>query len=146
MPAVCCSPGSHAPATDRHAWRVRGRACVCVWQVDALVEAMRPLVEGAGLQPEREGAQLAAQLRQLLGQLEGSTAASSSGGSGGDSAQQGSSEAASPSDALKSLCGGAQPEALSRAFNQLEFAQRRVLLQLVPEARVQLNVRGVDLK
>jgi hypothetical protein len=61
--------------------------------------------------------------------------------------QQQQQQAASPAAAtLRDLVSEAPPEALAAAFNALELEQRRALLAAAPEARIPLNVRGIDLK
>lgn len=131
--------------------------------IEALVAGMRPLLDVGGVAAERQAAQLAARLRQLLLELEPlarAGAGASNAADGGDEAAGASNAAASSSgsaaaadaeaqpllEQLRAACAGAPAEALVRAFNQLEFPQRRLLLQLAPAARAQLNVRGVDLR
>jgi len=165
--------GSSGSADEPAAAPALPRCLDFAWQrqqVEAVVAALVPLMDRAGAESEREAAQLGAQLRWALEQLEQQPAAAASSSS---SPEQPAAESGAPSsspetttatasstsssssdggdqqqpaDRLRSLVSSAPPPALAVAFNQMDLDARRRLLEAAPEARVALNVRGVDLR
>ncbi len=109
-------------------------------QIDALVAALTPLMDRAGSEQERETARLGLQLQTHLQSL------GSSGAQHPPEDASSSSSSSSSEEALRALVAAAQPVLLVAAFNQLDLDGRRRLLDAAPDARVILNVRGVDLK
>jgi hypothetical protein len=135
-----------------------------------LVKDLEPLFALAVTGPGQAGAQLVAKIRRQLDAIQTSSSSSSkeapaavaaAEGEGQESEQQGGTAAAEAAgapaadgsaqdggglEALRSILEGVDVSVRVAAFNQLDITRRRQLLEVLPEIRIDLNVKGTDLR
>ena len=134
-----------------------------------LVETLEPLFDLTVTGATQAGAQLAAKVRRQLDAITASAAKSSSSSSieapaAAVEAAEGAGEGAEAAgeqqegggaggaageggvDALRGLLDGVEASVKVSAFNQLDLTRRRQLLEVLPEIRIDLNVKGTDIR
>jgi hypothetical protein len=111
-------------------------------EVQQLLGVLAPLLQTAGADQDREAGRLLATLKHALQEAAAApTAAVASEASAEEQEQQ--PEAAA---GISALVKSSDAAAFAAAFNQLDLSRREQLLELVPEARIALNVQGTDLR
>jgi hypothetical protein len=131
--------GAADPAVVRPAWLDFDKQRQ---EVQQLLGVLAPLLQTAGPEQDREAGRLLAALKHALQEAAASPpAAAASEAEADQQQQQQQPEAAAGVSALVKSSA-----AFAAAFNQLELSRRQQLLDLVPEARIALNVQGKDLR
>jgi hypothetical protein len=110
-------------------------------EVQQLLSMLAPLLQNAGPEQEREAGRLLAALKHALQEAPAAAAAAAAADSEAGAEQQPGAAAG-----IAVLVKSADAATFAAAFNQLDVSRRQQLLDLMPEARILLNVQGTDLR
>jgi hypothetical protein len=117
-------------------------------EVQQLLGVLAPLLQAAGHEQDRETGRLLAALKHALHEATAAPApAAAAEGEASAEQQQQLPEAGSGAAAgIAALVKSAEAATFAAAFNQLDVSRRQQLLDIMPEARILLNVQGTDLR
>jgi hypothetical protein len=118
-------------------------------EVQQLLGVLAPLLQTAGPEQDREAGRLLVALKHALQEAAAAATAAPAAATGEAGAEGQQQPEAAGSDAAAGLCAlvkSLDAAAFAAVFNQLDLSRRQQLLELVPEARITLNVQGTDLR
>jgi hypothetical protein len=115
-------------------------------EVQQLLGVLAPLLQTAGPEQDREAGRLLAALKHALQEAAASPPAAAASEAEADQQQQQQQQQPEAAAGVSALVKSSDAAVFAAAFNQLELSRRQQLLDLVPEARIALNVQGTDLR